>query len=286
MEARRLFVKLQTPASEPAEKVDTRSLRSTTFRLDGKTAVVTGGASGIGRAIADCFAAAGANICIFDIDGKSADRAVHEITNRGGKATSYTCDVAKPQDVQGAFRKLFRGGRVDILVNNAGIAHVGNLEDTCDKDFEAVFQVNVKGMYHCMQACVGHMKQSGGGVILNMASIAATAGLPDRFAYSMSKGAVVAMTYSVAKDYIEHNIRCNCISPARVHTPFVDGFVSKNYPGREEEMLEKLSQAQPVGRMADPYEVATLALFLCSDEASFITGVDYPIDGGFFKLRG
>src|ERR1051326_705801 len=163
METRRLSVKLQTPASEPLEKDSTRSLRSTTFRLDGKTAVVTGGASGIGRAIADCFAAAGANICIFDIDGKSADRAVHEINNRGGKASSYTCDVAKSQDVQGAFRKLFRAGRVDILVNNAGIAHVGNLEDTGDKDFEAVFQINVKGVYHGMQACVGHMKQNGGG---------------------------------------------------------------------------------------------------------------------------
>jgi 2-keto-3-deoxy-L-fuconate dehydrogenase len=119
-----------------------------------------------------------------------------------------------------------------------------------------------------------------------MASIAGSAALADRFAYSMSKGAVVAMTYSVAKDYLAHNIRCNCISPARVHTPFVDDYLRKNYPGREKAMYDKLAKSQPVGRMGKPEEVASLALFLCSDEASFITGVDYPIDGGFFNLRG
>jgi 2-keto-3-deoxy-L-fuconate dehydrogenase len=130
------------------------------------------------------------------------------------------------------------------------------------------------------------MKQNSGGVILNMASVAATSGIADRFAYSTSKGAVVAMTYSVAKDYLPYGIRCNCISPARVHTPFVDGFLRRNYPGKEREVFEKLEQAQPIGRMATPEEVAGLALFLCSDEAAFITGVDYPIDGGFMNLRG
>jgi NAD(P)-dependent dehydrogenase (short-subunit alcohol dehydrogenase family) len=286
MEKRRIPVKVQPPPSVPDEREGAKVLRPTTFRLDGKIVVVTGGASGIGRAIADCFAAAGAHIRILDINVKSAQRAVEEINGMGGgKAAAYTCDVSDSAQVHKTFERLFREEHVDILVNNAGIAHVGKLEDTTGKDFDTVLHVNVKGVYHCMQACITRMKQNGGGVILNMASIAATAGLPDRFAYSMSKGAVVAMTYSVAKDYIGCNIRCNCISPARVHTPFVDGFVSKNYPGREEEMLQKLSEAQPVGRMATPHEVATLALFLCSNEASFITGVDYPIDGGFFKLR-
>lgn len=276
---------LQPPPSVPVDSEEPRLLRPTTFRLDGKTAVITGGASGIGRAIADCFAAAGAHIRILDINVESAETAVEEISRMGGKASAYTCDVSDSRQVQGTFQKLFRTEHVDILVNNAGIAHIGKLQDTMEKDFDAVLGVNVKGVYHCMQACIGHMKENGGGVILNMASIAATAGLSDRFAYSMSKGAVVAMTYSVAKDYISDKIRCNCISPARVHTPFVDGFVSKNYPGREVEMMQKLAEAQPVGRMANPHEVATLALFLCSKEASFITGVDYPIDGGFFKLR-
>lgn len=187
--------------------------------------------------------------------------------------------------MQRAFREIMKHNLLDILVNNAGIAQVGKLEDTSESDFEAVFRVNVKGVYNCMYACVGHMKENGGGIILNMASIAATAGIADRFGYSATKGAVVAMTLSVAKDYLAHNIRCNCISPARVHTPFVDGYLRKNYPGREQEMFQVLSKAQPVGRMGEPKDVAALALYLCSAEASFVTGVDYPLDGGFFNLR-
>lgn len=184
------------------------------------------------------------------------------------------------------FEQLFREERVQILVNNAGVSHIGTVESTTSEDFDNVVRVNVTGFYNCMRAVVGHMKEHGGGVIVNMASIAGSSGLPDRFAYSMSKGAVIAMTYSVARDYLAHNIRCNCISPARVHTPFVDNYLQKNYPGREAEMFEKLAKAQPIGRMAESAEVASLALFLCSDEAGFITGVDYPIDGGFFNLRG
>jgi 2-keto-3-deoxy-L-fuconate dehydrogenase len=176
-------------------------------------------------------------------------------------------------------------GRIHILVNSAGIAQIGNLENTKEEDLDAILRVNVKGVYHCMQACVSHMKENGGGVILNIGSIAATAGLADRFGYSTSKGAVVAMTFSVAKDYLAHHIRCNCISPARIHTSFVDGYLRDNYPGREKEMMDVLSKAQPVGRMGEPKEVAALALYLCSNEASFITGADYPLDGGFFNLR-
>ena len=184
------------------------------------------------------------------------------------------------------FDDLTRQTRIHILVNNAGISHIGTVETTTPEDFDRIVHVNIKGFYNCMHAIVGHMKESGGGVILNMASIAGSAGLPDRFAYSMSKGAVIAMTYSVARDYLAHNIRCNCVSPARVHTPFVDKYLANNYPGREKEMFEKLAHSQPIGRMADPAEVASLALFLCSDEAGFITGVDYPLDGGFCNLRG
>lgn len=256
------------------------------FRLDGKTAVITGAASGIGRAIAQRFAAHGASVHILDIHLKEAEEAAREIADAGGQATAASCDVADQAQVKAVFTQITRQWRVHILVNNAGISHIGNLESATEDDFDRVFRVNVKGIYNCMHALIEHMKASGGGVILNMASIAGSAGLPDRFVYSMSKGAVIAMTYSVARDYLSHNIRCNCISPARVHTPFVDEYLRKNYPGREQEMFARLAKAQPIGRMAEPQEVASLALFLCSDEASFITGVDYAIDGGFFNLRG
>ncbi len=255
------------------------------FRLDGKVAAITGAGSGIGKAIALEFAAHGARIRILEVNETDAGAVRAQITNAGGDASVQVCDVTDQQQVKEAFEDLFARERLHILVNNAGISHVGTIEETNERDFERIMRVNVNGFYNCMHACVGHMKKKGG-VILNMASIAATAALPDRFAYSTSKGAVVAMTYSVARDYLHHNIRCNCISPARVHTPFVDGYLKKNYPGREPEMFEKLSKAQPIGRMGQPEEVAKLALFLCSDEASFITGVDYPIDGGFFNLRG
>jgi NAD(P)-dependent dehydrogenase (short-subunit alcohol dehydrogenase family) len=249
-------------------------------------AVVTGGGSGIGRAVAENFASHGACVRVLDIDEAAATAVTDSIVAAGGNAKAYVCDVAQQDDVDKVFQKIFDQGHIDILVNNAGISHVGNLEGTSEHDFDKIFCVNVKGMYNCMHASISHMKSNGGGVILNMASIAGTSGLADRFAYSMSKGAVVAMTYSVARDYLAHKIRCNCISPARVHTPFVDGFLRRNYPGKEKEMFAKLEKSQPIGRMARPEEVADLALFLCSEEASFITGSDYPIDGGFLNLRG
>jgi 2-keto-3-deoxy-L-fuconate dehydrogenase len=261
-------------------------MRSSSQRLADKAVVVTGAASGIGRAIAITFAQAGACVYALDIDEAEVEAVVAEITNAGGNAKAFACDVSVQDEVRASFDKIFQHGHINILVNNAGISHVGNLETTPELDFDRIYRVNVKGMYNCMLVSVGHMKTNNGGVILNMASVAATSGLADRFAYSTSKGAVVAMTYSVAKDYLPYGIRCNCISPARVHTPFVDGFLRRNYPGKERETFEKLAKAQPIGRMATPEEVAGLALYLCSDEAAFISGVDYPIDGGFVNLRG
>jgi len=248
--------------------------------------VITGAGSGIGQAIALNFAAHGATIHILDVNQQGAEATRDRISKNGGRAFVHICDVTDQGRVKATFHELCGRDRIHILVNNAGISHVGTVESTSEADFDRLVGVNIKGFYNCMHSIVLHMRDNGGGVILNMASIAGSSGLPDRFAYSMTKGAVIAMTYSVARDFLGYNIRCNCISPARVHTPFVDDYLKNNYPEREQEMFGKLAKAQPIGRMAEPSEVASLALFLCSDEASFITGTDYPLDGGFFNLRG
>jgi NAD(P)-dependent dehydrogenase (short-subunit alcohol dehydrogenase family) len=251
------------------------------FDLQGKVAVVTGAGSGIGAAIARLFAARGATVAAADRDAGAAGRIASDITSAGGTAVGYPCDVSQPDEVEALFRDVDAAhDRLDILVNNAGIAHVGTIEQTTPEDLDRLYRVNVFGVYLCARAVVPIMLRQGGGVILNMASIASLIGLPDRFAYSMTKGAVLTMTRSIAADYVKRGIRCNCICPARVHTPFVDGYLAKNYPGREAEMMKVLSEYQPIGRMGQPEEIAQLALYLCSDEASFVTGQAYPIDGG------
>jgi len=251
------------------------------FSLENKISVITGGGSGIGRAIALLFAKQESEVHILDID-ENAKAVVEEINTSGGKSFFHKCNVTQQLDVRSIIEAL---PVIDILVNNAGIAHVGTIELTTEEDLVRLFNVNVKGMYNCMHEIIPVMKRKNAGCILNMASVAAAVGLPDRFAYSMTKGAVIGMTISVAKDYLSSNIRCNSISPARVHTPFVDGYLQKNFPGKEKEMFDKLSKTQPIGRMGKPEEIATLALYLCSDEAAFITGCDYLIDGGFVKLN-
>ena len=251
------------------------------FDLQGKVAVVTGAGSGIGAAIARLFAQRGATIAAADRDITAAGRIASEITTSGASAMGYPCDVSDAGEVDALFRSLEADhGRIDILVNNAGIAHIGNIEQTTPDDFDRLYRVNVVGVYLCARAVVPIMLRQGGGVILNMASIASLVGLPERFAYSMTKGAVLTMTRSIAVDYVKRGIRCNCICPARVHTPFVDGYLAQHYPGRETEMMKVLSESQPIGRMGRPDEIAQLALYLCSDEASFVTGQAYPIDGG------
>jgi NAD(P)-dependent dehydrogenase (short-subunit alcohol dehydrogenase family) len=252
------------------------------FSLDNKVAVITGGGSGIGKAIAKLFANQKAVVHIIELNSETANETAEEIKNEGGIVNVHACNVANQKEVVEIFNKI---GAINILVNNAGIAHIGKADTTKEEDFDRVIAVNVKGVYNCIHATIPSMKKSGGGCIINMASIAAQVGIQDRFVYSTAKGAVMAMTLSVAKDYLADNIRCNSISPARVHTPFVDGFLKNTYPGKEAEMFDKLSKTQPIGRMGSPEEIAALALYLCSDEASFITGCDYLIDGGFVKLN-
>lgn len=255
------------------------------FRLDNKVALITGGGGGIGKAVALCFARQGAIVCILDMDEQSGNAVVSEIQQQQGEAFFLPCNVADQAAVQQAVQRVAeRYATIDILVNNAGVAHVGTAETTEAADFDRLISINIKGVYHCLHAALPIMKQKGG-VVLNLASVVSSVGLTERFAYSATKGAVGGMTLSVAKDYLAYNIRCNSISPGRVHTPFVDGFLQKNYPGKEAEMFEILSKTQPIGRMGKPEEIAHLILYLCSDEASFITGCDYPIDGGFITLN-
>ncbi len=256
------------------------------FSLQNKTAVVTGGAKGIGKSICEVFARQGARVYLLDIDEEGGEQTALGIRQAGGSAVFRKCNVAAHQEVGEVFQSIFsETGSLDILVNNAGVAHIGNAETTAEADMDRIYQANIKGVYNCLHFGLPLMKQSGGGAILNLASVASVVGISDRFAYSMSKGAVLAMAYSVAKDYLAHNIRCNAIGPGRVHTPFVDGYLRNTYPGREKEMFEKLAKTQPIGRMGEPEEIANLALYLCSDEAAFITGSFYPIDGGFITLN-
>ena len=258
------------------------------FSLKNKTAIITGGASGIGEAISKRFAEAGAYVHIVDYNKEASEAVVSEIKKKNFLVESHFCDVSNQKEVLTTVDKIADNGVIDILINNAGVAHVGNVENTPEEDFDRLYRINVKGVYNCLYAVIPHMKKNKSGIIINMASVASIVGISDRFAYAMTKGAILTMTYSVAKDYIDYNIRCNAISPARIHTPALLIRMSIDSGNRCPdicEMFDKLSESQPIGRMGKPEEVADLALYLCSDNAGFITGTNFPIDGGFIKLN-
>lgn len=256
------------------------------FSLKNKVAIVTGGGKGIGESICKVFAKQNARVHLLDIDQENGQRVEREIQEQGNQAVFHICDVTDHQKVGTIFQQIFKqSGSFDILVNNAGIAHIGNVESTSPEDMDRLYAVNIKSVYSCLHFGIPFMKQSGGGAIVNLASVASVIGLTDRFAYSTTKGAIYTMTFSIAKDYLHENIRCNAVGPGRVHTPFVDDFLANNYPGKEAEMFDKLAKTQPIGRMGKPEEIAHLVTYLCSDEAGFITGSFYPIDGGFLRLN-
>lgn len=250
-----------------------------------KVALVTGGASGIGKSICLRLAQRNIKVLVVDLNLEAAEATVEEITNAGGNAEAYAIDVSNNTEVLALFKNINEEHTIDILINNAGVAHIGNIEQTSESDLDRLYNINVKGVYNCISGAITAMKAQKSGVIINMASVASSVGIADRFAYSMTKGAVLTMTYSVAKDYLADGIRCNCISPGRVHTPFVDNFLEKNYADNKAEMFEKLSKSQPIGRMGTPEEIAGLVDYLCSDVAAFITGSNFPIDGGFVTLN-
>ena len=257
-------------------------------KLDDKIAIVTGGGKGIGRAISLRFASEGAKVAIWEKDLDAAEETSKQISESGGMSIRIECEISDKNSVSNALKETIDSlGKPTHLINNAGIAHVGTATTTTEDDFDRVMNVNTKGLFLCLQAVLPVLVDNGGGVILNLASIASRLGIADRFAYSASKGAALAMTLSVAKDYVEQGIRCNCLCPGRVHTPFVDGFLEKYYPDKTErsEKFTELSKYQPIGRMGEPEEIASLATFLCSEEASFITGSAYDVDGGTMTLR-
>ena len=251
-------------------------------RLKDKHALVTGAGSGIGRAIAERLATEGAHVFIMELNAAAGEEAAAAIRAAGGKCEVLAADVSDTESMRAAFDRV---ARLDVLVNNAGIAHIGNALTTAPADMDRLYAVNVRGVYHGIHFGLPKLLAAGGGAILNICSVAAKLGISERFAYSMTKGAVLSMTLSVARDFVDKRVRCNCICPARVHTPFVDGYLAKTYPGKEPEMFAKLSAWQPIGRMGEPAEIAALAAFLCSDEAGFITGSAYDIDGGVTLLR-
>ncbi|MCM0042962.1 MAG: SDR family oxidoreductase [Algoriphagus sp.] len=251
--------------------------------MENKTILITGGASGIGLALVKKFTTEGSNVYFIDSNGLLGRQVAKEFQEKGKSVTYLEVDIREESQVQSAIQSI--PSKLDVLINNAGISHIGNLASTSLADFERLFAVNVSGMFLCSQAALPKLIEEGGGSILNMCSVAATIGIPDRFAYSMTKGATLSMTLSIARDYISQGIRCNCISPGRVHTPFVDGFLAKNYPGKEQEMFEKLAATQPIGRMGTPTEIAELAYFISSDAGKFITGSNFTIDGGFTGIK-
>jgi 2-keto-3-deoxy-L-fuconate dehydrogenase len=244
---------------------------SNPFRLDSKTALVTGGASGIGEAIVRTFSEAGARVLIVDLDTGRAEALAQSVPN----STAHTCDITDPSQIE----RLFVGiASLDIVVNCAGIGLVGSIEETELADFERLFRVNVEGTFLVTKAALPLLTQVRGSV-LNIGSVAGLIGLKRRFAYCATKGAVIAMTRQLAVDY-PTQIRANCIAPGTIDTPFVEAYLEKYHRHEKDKVRIELNQRQPLGRLGQPQEIADLALYICSPAADFMSGSVVTIDGG------
>jgi NAD(P)-dependent dehydrogenase (short-subunit alcohol dehydrogenase family) len=242
------------------------------FRLDGLSALVTGGASGIGEATCRLFADAGAEVLICDLDRVRAEALAGELPG----AQALVCDITDEAAVQGMFDRI---QKLDILVNSAGIGLVGGVEDTNLADFQRIFRVNVEGLFLVTKAAMPKLLASRG-VIVNVGSVAGLIGVKKRFAYCATKGAVIALTRQLAVDY-PTQIRVNCICPGTVETPFVEAYLEKYHKHEKEKVRAELDHRQPIGRLGRPEEIAGMALYLASAEAGFVNGSVLPIDGGW-----
>lgn len=250
------------------------------MRLDGKTCLITGAAGGIGLAMTKAFLAENATVVATDLDADGLSKLCEGLPGPG-RVMVRRLDVTDPDGLATLATSLeAEGVLVDVLVNNAAAITIGKLLDASLDDIRLVFGVNVEGLFNVTRAFLPAMIARGGGTVLNMASLASVRAMHERFVYSASKAAIQMMTRSIAVDYVEQGIRANCICPARVHTPFIEGYLAKYYPGEENERFEALSRYQPVGRMIRPDEVASAAVYLCSDEAAMVTGESLVIDGG------
>ncbi len=247
------------------------------FRLDGRAALVTGGASGIGEQTVRALAAAGARVLVADLNERAAQALSEEV---GGGSRAVKIDVTDPESVRAAFSRI---DKLDILVNNAGVGHVGSLEECGFDEWRKLMRVNVDGVFLTTQAALPLLLRSAYGSIVNIGSVAGLVGVKRRFAYCASKGAVVMMTRSLAADYAG-KLRVNCICPGTVDTPFVEAYLEKYHKHEKAEVREQLNARQPVGRLGRPEEIAHMALYLCSDEAAFVHGSVQTIDGGWTAL--
>lgn len=242
------------------------------FRLDGKVALVTGGASGIGAATCRELARAGASVIVADLNVPAAQAIANELNG----ARAIEMDVTDSLSVSSAAATIVR---LDILVNNAGIGLVGDIAATAEEDFERVMRVNAHSVFLVTKALLPKLLETRGSIV-NIGSIAGQVGVKMRFAYCASKGAVIAMTRQLAVDYPQQ-LRVNCIAPGTVQSPFVEGYLEKYHAHEKEKVREELRQRQPVGRLGTPEDVAGLVHYLCSKEADFMQGAVVALDGGW-----